>query len=80
MKNIVKVERARRNMSQADLAEALSCNRHTINAIETNKYIPNGLLLMRIALFFRMPVEEMFQLEKNEKVMSDEFKDRFEET
>lgn len=77
MKNIVKVERARRDLSQADLAEAVSCNRHTINAIETKRYIPNGLILLRIARYLRVPVEELFFLEEHELKFDDKFNDRF---
>ena len=79
MKNIVKVERARRNMSQAELAEAIYCNRHTINAIETQRYIPNAIIVMRIARFFKVPVEELFKLEADELKFDEKFNDRFEE-
>ena len=66
MKNLVRVERARKEISQAELAKAVRCNRHTINALETKRYIPNGLLLVRIAKYFNVPVEELFILEGTE--------------
>ena len=77
MKSLVRVERARRDMTQADLAEALGCNRHTINALETKRYVPNGLLLLRIAKFFRVKAEDIFILEEDEQLFPDKFNDKF---
>ena len=66
MKNMIKVERARRNITQSDLARELGVNRQTINSIETMKYIPSGLLMIRIARYFKLPVEEVFIIEEDE--------------
>ena len=63
MKNRLKVLRAGRNWSQADLADALSVSRQTINAIETEKYDPSLPLAMKMARLFGEPVEQIFELE-----------------
>ena len=63
MKNRLKVLRAGRNWSQADLANALSVSRQTINAIETEKYDPSLPLAMKMARLFGEPVEQIFELE-----------------
>ena len=64
MKNRLKVLRAGKNWSQADLAEALSVSRQTINAIETEKYDPSLPLALKIAKLFGEPVEQIFLLER----------------
>ena len=60
MKNRIKVLRAERNWSQADLAERLSVSRQTINAIETGKYDPSLPLAFSIAQLFEMRIEDIF--------------------
>jgi putative transcriptional regulator len=66
MKNNIRVERAIKNITQAELAEQVGVSRQTINAIESNKYIPSTLLALKIARVFGKPVEEIFQLENND--------------
>ncbi|GAB4157650.1 MAG: helix-turn-helix transcriptional regulator [Winogradskyella sp.] len=66
MKNIIKVERARHNLTQADLAEKIGVSRQSINAIEKGKYVPSTLLALKMAKLFKMPVEELFFLEEGE--------------
>ena len=61
MKNRLKVLRAERDWSQADLAERLKVARQSVNAIETGKYDPSLPLAFRIADLFEMPIEEIFQ-------------------
>ena len=63
MKNLVKVERARLDLTQAQLAEKLGVSRQTINAIEKNKFNPSVTLAMKMAKLFKMSVEEVFLLE-----------------
>ena len=63
MKNNIRVERAIKNITQADLAEAVSVSRQTINTIESNKYVPSTVLALKIAKVFGKPVEEIFTLE-----------------
>ena len=60
MKNKLKVLRAERDWSQADLAEELDVSRQTINAIETGKYDPSLPLAFKIAGLFNMKIEEIF--------------------
>jgi len=61
MKNRLKVLRAERDWSQADLAEKLQVSRQTINALETGKYDPSLPLAFRIARLFGQPIETIFQ-------------------
>ncbi|MBB3859945.1 putative transcriptional regulator [Novosphingobium hassiacum] len=61
MKNRLKVLRAMRNWSQADLAEKLEVSRQSVNAIETGKYDPSLPLAFRIADLFELPIEEIFE-------------------
>lgn len=60
MKNRLRVLRAERNWSQADLAKAVGVSRQTINALEVEKYDPSLPLAYRIARVFVRPVEEIF--------------------
>jgi putative transcriptional regulator len=63
MRNTIRVERAIHNMTQADLAEKIQVSRQTINAMESNKYVPSTVLALKIARLFGKPVEEIFELE-----------------
>ena len=63
MNNKLKVLRAMRNWSQAELAEHLDVSRQTVNALETGKYDPSLPLAFKIARLFQMPVEEIFEPE-----------------
>ena len=60
MNNRLKVLRAERNWSQADLAEKLSVSRQSVNAIETGKYDPSLPLAFKIARIFELPIEAIF--------------------
>lgn len=60
MKNRLKVLRAERNWSQADLAQRLEISRQSINAIETGKYDPSLPLAFRISRLFGIAIEEIF--------------------
>lgn len=63
MKNRLKVLRAERNWSQADLADKLEVSRQTINAIETGKHDPSLPLAFRIARLFGRSIEGVFEPE-----------------
>jgi putative transcriptional regulator len=63
MKNTLKVERAKLNMTQAELAEQVQVSRQTINSIEIGKYVPSTLLALKIASVFHIPVDEIFMLQ-----------------
>jgi len=60
MNNRLKVLRAGRNWSQADLAQRLQVSRQSVNAIETGKYDPSLPLAFRIARVFGLRIEEIF--------------------
>ena len=60
MKNRLKVLRAERDWSQAELAERLDVSRQSVNAIETGKYDPSLPLAFKIAKLFGQPVETIF--------------------
>ncbi len=66
MKNSIKVERARLNMTQQDLADALEVSRQTINAIEKGKFNPSTILALKISNLFQKSVNEIFSLEEND--------------
>jgi putative transcriptional regulator len=63
MRNNIRVERAIKNITQADLAEAIGVSRQTINTIESNRYVPSTVLALKIARVFGKPVEEIFTLD-----------------
>lgn len=60
MNNRLKVLRAERNWSQADLADQLGVSRQTVNALETGRYDPSLPLAFRIAKVFGQPIESVF--------------------
>lgn len=60
MKNTLRVLRAERNWSQADLAERLEVSRQTVNALETGKYDPSLPLAFKIARLFDKSIEQIF--------------------
>ncbi|HEY0595894.1 helix-turn-helix transcriptional regulator [Sphingopyxis sp.] len=60
MNNKLKVLRAMRNWSQAELADRLDVSRQAVNAIETGKYDPSLPLAFKLARLFAMPIEEIF--------------------
>ncbi|WP_397399784.1 helix-turn-helix transcriptional regulator [Phenylobacterium sp.] len=60
MNNRLKVLRAERNWSQADLAQRLDVSRQSVNAIETGKYDPSLPLAFRIARLFDLTIEQVF--------------------
>lgn len=63
MKNSIKLERARLDMTQQDLADALEVSRQTINAIEKGKFNPSTILALKISNLFEKSVNEIFSLE-----------------
>ena len=61
MKNRLKVLRAERDWSQADLADRLEVSRQTVNALETGRYDPSLPLAFSISKLFAKTIEEIFQ-------------------
>jgi putative transcriptional regulator len=67
MKNTLKVERAKLNLTQQDLADKVKVSRQTINSIETERYTPSTVLALKISEVFKISVNEIFILEEDEK-------------
>jgi putative transcriptional regulator len=61
LKNRLRVLRAERGWSQAELADRLDVSRQTVNAIETEKYDPSLPLAFKIARMFDLPIESIFE-------------------
>jgi putative transcriptional regulator len=66
MKNTIKVERAKRDMTQQDLADKVHVSRQTINSIEAGRYVPSALLAIRISNVFGTAVNDIFTLEETD--------------
>jgi len=66
MTNSIKVERAKNNFTQADLAEKIKVSRQTINSIEVGKYVPSTILALKIAQVFNTTVNDIFSLEEKD--------------
>lgn len=66
MTNTLKLERARINLSQQDLAERVQVSRQTIHSIESGKFMPSYILAIKIARVLNIPVEELFVVEEKD--------------
>ncbi|WP_315363543.1 helix-turn-helix transcriptional regulator [Prevotella jejuni] len=66
MKNSIRVERAIKRMTQAQLAELIGVSRQTIVAIESEKYVPSTVLSLKIARVFNKRVDDIFELEEDD--------------
>ena len=66
MKNRLRVLRAERRWSQADLAERLNVSRQTIYAIENERYDPSLPLAFAIAALFNATIESIFTYDAND--------------
>lgn len=66
MKNNIKVERAKNDMTQQQLAELAKVSRQTINAMEKGKYVPSTVLALKLASIFKVGVQELFELENQD--------------
>lgn len=60
--NRIRVFRAERRISQAELAEAIGVSRKTISTIEVGRFVPSTMIALRIAAYFGVAVEEIFSL------------------
>ncbi len=67
LKTRVKELREERGLSQAQLATDIGVSRQTINYLERGKYVPSLTLAMKIAKYFKIPVEQIFELENEEE-------------
>ena len=68
MRNRVREERLRRELSQAELADELGVSRQTVISIESGRYLPSLPLAFRIARFFALPIEKMFDPQEEESI------------
>ncbi len=66
MNNTIRVERARHKITQAELAKNIKVSRQTIHAIETGKFVPSTTLALKIAHYFDVRLEDIFQLESSD--------------
>jgi len=66
MKNNIKVERAKKDITQARLAELAQVSRQTINAMEKGRYVPSTALALKLASIFETKIEDFFQLEEED--------------
>jgi putative transcriptional regulator len=66
MTNNIRVLRAIKNITQAELADEINVSRQTINTIESGKYVPSTLLALKMAKVFSVPLEEVFALEQGD--------------
>lgn len=66
MRNRIRVERAEREITQQQLADAVGVSRQTIVAIEKNRFMPSTPLALKIARLFGRPVEDIFILEDDD--------------
>jgi putative transcriptional regulator len=63
IRNAIKVERAKRDLTQADLAVMAGVTRRSVNAIETGRMVPSVLLALKIARALGVTVETIFRLD-----------------
>lgn len=66
MKNSIKVARAKKNITQAELASLAKVSRQTINAMELGKYVPSTVLALKLAAIFETEVSELFLLDEKD--------------
>ncbi len=66
MKNTLKVERAKLDWTQQQLADKVGVSRQTINSIEAERYVPSTVLALKIAKAFKTTVNDIFILERGD--------------
>ncbi|MCK5041501.1 MAG: helix-turn-helix transcriptional regulator [Sphingomonadales bacterium] len=62
LENRIRVFRAEHRLSQSELAEKIGVTRKTISTIEVGRFVPSTIIALKIARFFKAPVEEIFSL------------------
>ncbi len=65
LKNTLKVQRAKKDLTQEQLAQMVGVTRKTINTVEKGKYVPSTYLALKLAKVLGVPVEELFQIREN---------------
>jgi len=71
MDNTIRVERAKKRMTQAELAEKVNVSRQTIHSIETGKFVPSTVLSLKIARYFNCELEDIFILTEEGMIDND---------
>lgn len=66
MKTTLRVERAKLNLTQQELAERVGVSRQTINSIEAERYVPSTVLAIKLSNVFKTTVNAIFQLEADD--------------
>lgn len=66
MKNTLKVERAKLDLTQQQLADRVGVSRQTINSIEAERYVPSSVLAIKISEVFETTVNEIFKLDQDD--------------
>jgi putative transcriptional regulator len=64
--NTLKVQRAKKDLTQEQLAQLVGVTRKTINTVENGKYIPSTYLALKLARVLGAPVEELFRLQEDQ--------------
>jgi len=67
MKNSIKVERAKLNITQTELAEAIGVSKQTIHSIETGRFVPSTVIALKMARYFKTTIESIFELEDTDQ-------------
>ena len=65
LKNTIKVQRAKKDLTQEELAGLVGVTRTTINYVERGKWVPSTILAIKIAHVFEVPFEEVFYLNED---------------
>lgn len=64
LRNTIKVQRAKKDLTQEQLAELVGVTRTTINFVERGRWVPSTILALKIVKVFEVPFEEVFYLDK----------------
>ena len=65
LRNTLKVQRAKKDLTQEQLAQMVGVTRKTINTVEKGKYVPSTYLALKLAKVLDVPVEELFQIRED---------------
>ena len=63
--NTLKVQRAKKDLTQEQLAQMVGVTRKTINTVENGKYVPSTYLALKLAAVLEVSVEELFQIRED---------------
>jgi len=64
VRNRLKIERAKFDLTQEQLAKKIGVSRQTINSIEKNRYVPSTILALKLSEVFNKPVNDIFFLDE----------------